>query len=95
MKSGIAAAHILAATFLFSPKQMLAIVPNSMLYSERDANVREVLRKRYSMEVLASLGSGTFANADVSVSLIELATRAARVEVSKESRRADAASGGR
>ena len=72
VRCGTTAAHVLSSAMWFSPKRMIVVVPNSLLYSERDADVRRLLGGRYVLSVLRSLGSGAFAGTGASVSLIEL-----------------------
>lgn len=75
VRCGTGAAHILSATVGFAPKQLVAVVPDSMLHSERDARAVDLIESRYSLAVVKALGSGAFGNAGASVSLIELVRR--------------------
>lgn len=75
IRCGVGAAHILSAVVGFLPRQLVAVIPDSMLHSERDARARELIASRYSLDVVRSLGSSVFANTGASVSLIELVRR--------------------
>ena len=77
VRCGIGAAHILAALVNFLPKQLVAVLPDSMLHSERDGMARSLIASRYSLDVVQSLGSDAFGNAGASVSLVEMTLRRA------------------
>lgn len=75
IRCGIGTAHILSAIRRFSPKQLVAVIPDSMLHSERDARARGLIASRYSFDLAQSLGSSYFGDAGASVSLIALNRR--------------------
>ncbi len=59
--SSVAMAHILSSLKLFEPSfGAVAIVPESMMYSETDKLARQALRASYEVEVTAELSNSTF-----------------------------------
>lgn len=72
VRCGVAAAHLLSAAACFSPNELLALVPDSMLHSERDGHAMQALRSRYSVEVVRALGSSSFERTEASVSLVRM-----------------------
>ncbi len=75
VRCGVGAAHILSAILRFLPKQFVAVVPDSMLHSARDARARDLIASRYSFDLVQSLGNGYFGGAGASVSLVKLNRR--------------------
>ncbi len=78
VRCGVAAAHVLSAAACFSPERMVVVVPDSFLYSQRDADALRLLRRRYFVRVLRSLGNRAFSGTGASVSLIELSQEGER-----------------
>lgn len=72
VRCGVAAAHLLSAAACFSPNELLALVPDSMLHSERDRCAMRLFESRYSVEVLMALGTSSFDRTEASVSLIRM-----------------------
>ena len=72
VKCGVAAAHLLSAARWFSPRELLALVPDSMLHSERDVCAMRAFESQYSIEVLRTLGTSGFERTAASVSLIRM-----------------------
>jgi len=59
--SSVAMAHIMRSLTLFEPRQgAIAIVPESLMFSDTDALAREKLSEFYSLEVIESLPRTTF-----------------------------------
>lgn len=72
VRCGMAAGHLLSAAVSFAPFELLALVPDSMLHSERDGCAMRALESRYAVEVLKALGSRGFDRTDASVSLVRM-----------------------
>jgi predicted RNA methylase len=65
-KGSLAMFYLLRSFELFDPKQgAIAIVPESLLHSEIDANARSVLARRFSLRTIADLEATTFRGARV------------------------------
>ena len=60
VRVGVAAAHLLTTIASFGPREVAAIVPSSLLHSERDAVAVELLKRRYRLERLRRLGRLAF-----------------------------------
>ena len=72
VRCGIAVAHLVAAVATFAPLEVLALVPDSMLHSERDRSAVEMLSSRYRIDVLRSLGNSSFSRAGASVNVVRM-----------------------
>lgn len=74
LRGSVAMAHLLRSFELFSPREgAIAIVPESLLYSETDAGAREALGARYSLHKIADLQSSTFRGARAHATAIQIA----------------------
>lgn len=73
LKTSVAMAHVLRSMELFAPENgAVAIVPESLLYSEADALARSSLGHRYRIEPLLELGCTTFSGAHARSVLVRL-----------------------
>ena len=75
IRCGLAAAHVLAALRNFSPEKMVVIVPQSLLYSERDSAALQVITTKYRMENLMSVGRDGFHTANATVNVLRFTRR--------------------
>lgn len=75
VRCGTAAAHLLSAATCFSPSELLALVPDSMLHSERDGCAMRAFESRYSVEVLKAIGSSNFERTEASIKLVRMSRR--------------------
>lgn len=74
LRGSVAMAHLLRSFELFAPGEgAIAIVPESLLYSETDAAAREMLSVRYSLQKIADLQSSTFRGARAHASAVQIA----------------------
>lgn len=78
----VAMAHILRSLDLFRPNQgAIAVVPESLLYSETDRNARELLDQDFSLSELLQLSNYTFKGARVNSSFVQFGTPVGRSNV--------------
>ena len=74
-KGSIAMAHLLRSFELFNPSQgAIAIVPESLLYSETDAIARSALQETYRFRRIAELESCTFRGARAHASVVQISS---------------------
>lgn len=79
LRGSVAMAHLLRSFELFSPREgAIAIVPESLLYSETDADAREALGARYSLHKIADLQSSTFRGARAHASAVQISQNSQR-----------------
>jgi hypothetical protein len=72
VKCSVAMAHILRSLELFRPKQgAIAVVPESLLYSDTDQHARELLDQDFSLAELLPLNIYTFKGARVNSSFVQ------------------------
>lgn len=75
IKCSVAMAHILRSMELFKPTQgAIAVVPESLLYSDTDQHAREILNQQFSLSELLQLSIYTFKGARVNSSFVQLTT---------------------
>lgn len=73
VKCSIAMAHILRSLELFRPNQgAIAVVPESLLYSDTDQHARDLLYQDFSLTELMPLSIYTFKGARVNSSFVQL-----------------------
>lgn len=73
LRVSVAMAHILRSVELFHPRQgAIAIVPESLLYSETDSTARALLAEKYNFKKLRNLSSSTFQGARANASVIQM-----------------------
>lgn len=70
VRAGIASGHLLSAASSFRPKQIVAIVPSSMLHSDRDIEARELMSKYYSITGNKLLPSYAFPGNSASIRIV-------------------------
>jgi hypothetical protein len=64
LRGSVAMAYLLRSFELFEPKAgAIAIVPESLLYSETDSAARKLIEARYTIKVVADLDAKTFRGA--------------------------------
>lgn len=74
-KATIAMAHLLKSFELFNPSHgAVAIVPESLLYSETDAIARAALMEKYCFRQIAELASCTFRGARARASVVQISS---------------------
>jgi hypothetical protein len=79
LKCSVAMAHILRSLDLFKPRQgAIAVVPESLLFSDTDQNARELLYQEFSIFNLFQIGICTFKGARVNSSFVQLSTTGAK-----------------
>jgi len=72
VKCSVAMAHILRSLELFRPNQgAIAVVPESLLYSDTDQHARELLDQNFSLTELLQLSIYTFKGARVNSSFVQ------------------------
>lgn len=73
LKGSVAMAHLLMSCELFRPSQgALAIVPESLLYSDTDLAGRSALRENFCIQPILELDSYTFKGARAHASVIQI-----------------------
>lgn len=73
VRSSVAMAHILKSLELFAPSQgAIVIIPESVLYSQTDAEARQRLGYSYTTEKVAELNNSTFKGARANTTIIKL-----------------------
>ncbi|CAB5678047.1 Type I restriction-modification system methyltransferase subunit [Comamonas aquatica] len=73
VKCSVAMAHILRSLELFKPTHgAIAVVPESLLYSNTDENARDLLENKFTISELTQLNISTFQGARVHSSFIQL-----------------------
>lgn len=73
LKCSIAMAHILRSLDLFRPVLgAIAVVPESLLYSDTDRQARQLLEQEFSLTELLQLNAQTFKGARVNSSFVQL-----------------------
>lgn len=82
LRTSVAMAHILKSVDVMKPRfGILAVVPESLLFSQIDAEARRVLGNRFQLEVMSSLKAATFSGARVHTCLVRMAQPCERHEV--------------
>lgn len=77
----VAMAHILRSVDIMSPTQgAIAIVPESLLYSDLDRDAREALKANFKLETFMTLSSSTFRGARARTSVLRLERRGSTPE---------------
>lgn len=72
VKCSVAMAHTLRSLELFRPKQgAIAVVPESLLYSDTDQHARELIDQEFSLTELLQLSIYTFKGARVNSSFVQ------------------------
>lgn len=85
LKCSVAMAHILRSLELFRPSQgAIAVVPESLLYSNTDQHARELLDQDFSLAELLQLSIYTFKGARVNSSFVQFRTPNSRPRSSIE-----------
>lgn len=84
-RCSVAMAHILATLFRVCPETCVAIVPESLLHSELDANARSSLEFFYSMSIHGGLRSTTFAGARANAVIVRFGRQQRRATVAANS----------
>ena len=73
LKCSVAMAHILRSLQLYRPRHgAIAVVPESLLYSETDQHARELLDREFSISELLQLSIYTFKAARVNSSFVQI-----------------------
>ncbi len=73
LKASVAMTYILRSFDLFSPNRGgFAVVPESVLFSETDANARALLLQTNKIELITELSNSTFSGARVRSSIIKI-----------------------
>lgn len=73
VKATVSMAHLLRSLDLFKPRHgAIAIVPESLLYSDTDEEARNILQKEYCITKIFDLKNCTFRGARVNASAIQL-----------------------
>jgi|SRR5882672_10084297 len=75
LRCSVAMAHILVTLEYSTAKLVVAIVPESLAYSDLDKKGRQYLASRYKLEVLHNLRNSTFAGARANALVIRLRKR--------------------
>lgn len=75
IQCSLAMAHLMSSLERSSARVAVAIVPESLIYSERDSTARAVLERRYQVDVLRGLKSSTFRGARANGLIIRLEKR--------------------
>lgn len=79
VKCSVAMAHVLRSLELFMPSQgAIAVVPESLLYSNTDQDARELLETDFSLCELLQLSIHTFKGARVNSSFVQIRTSNSR-----------------
>lgn len=79
VRCSVAMAHILRSLELFRPTQgAIAVVPESLLYSNTDQHARELLDQHYSLAELLQLSIYTFKGARVNSSFVQFSSPGGR-----------------
>src|SRR6185312_10646161 len=79
LRSSVAMAHILRSAELFCPSMgAIAIVPESLLFSDTDDLARRRLAKYYRVSVVAELRNTTFRGARANAAVVRLTPEASR-----------------
>lgn len=87
LRGSVAMAHLLRSFELFAPRDgAIAIVPESLLYSETDADAREVLGGRYCLQKIADLQSSTFRGARAHASAVQISPNSQRGSKKEDAR---------
>lgn len=82
VKCSVAMAHILRSLELFRPNQgAIAVVPESLLYSNTDQHARKLLEKNFSLSELLQLSIYTFKGARVNSSFVQFGAPSGRPNV--------------
>lgn len=85
VRCSVAMAHILRSLELFRPNQgAIAVVPESLLYSDTDKHARELLDQDFSLAELLQLSIYTFKGARVNSSFVQFGTQGGRPHSSSE-----------
>ncbi|RUP34639.1 MAG: hypothetical protein EKK45_03020 [Curvibacter sp.] len=85
VKCSVAMAHILRSLELFKPNQgAIAVVPESLLYSDTDQNARELLDQNFSLTELLQLSIYTFKGARVNSLFVQFNSPAGRSNAAKK-----------
>ena len=85
VKCSVAMAHILRSLDLFRPSQgAIAVVPESLLYSDTDQHARELLDQDFSLAELLQLSMYTFKGARVNSSFVQFGAPGGRPHPSVE-----------
>lgn len=75
VQASVAMAYILKSIEIFDPnKGAIAIVPESLLYSETDSVARSLIERRFNLKILSELECKTFKGARVHSIAIELSS---------------------
>lgn len=69
---GVAAAHLLMTLSSFEPRQAAAIVPRSVLHSERDSVAVELIRRRYRLDRIERLSRQAFGSGSAATEIVKL-----------------------
>lgn len=82
LRTSVAMAHILRSLEMFEPAGgAVAIVPESLLFSDVDAKARELVAQRYNVNVLRGLSNSTFQGARANALLVKWTPRKLIAEV--------------
>ena len=69
---GVAAAHLLVTISNYEPRQVAAIVPRSVLHSERDSVAVALIRKRYRLDAVQRLSRQAFGSGSAATEIVRL-----------------------
>lgn len=79
LRTSVAMAHVLQSLELFKPKMgAMVVVPESVLFSEIDAQARSLIEADFHIDILNELSINTFAGARVRSTVIKIAPGASR-----------------
>lgn len=81
IRTSVAMAHVLRSLEVFEPTGgAVAIVPESLLFSDVDAAARRLLEQRYEASILRGLSNSTFRGARANALLVKWTPRSAIIE---------------
>lgn len=74
-RCSVAMAHLLRSVELASPQQIVAILPESVLFSQLDAQALAYVCKLYRLQPLATFGNNSFSGARVTTRMVRFTAR--------------------
>ncbi len=82
LRCSVAMAHLLRVCEHARPASIVAIVPESLFFSDLDSSARKTLRARYSLEIVRGVRNSTFSGARANALVVRLQRRATARRVS-------------
>lgn len=77
LRCSVAMAHLLRVCEHARPASIVAIVPESLFFSDLDRSARRTVRARYSLEIVRGVRNSTFSGARANALVVRLQRRAA------------------